>query len=116
MVYGVLKMREITINEMSLVSGAASNQEIVAGGSAIGAGVGASGGAGIATKEAIAITAGRAGLGAVAGGAVTTAFLAGYGAGQWLNENTPIQEWIADGIDKLTSKDGNDYCEDGSDY
>lgn len=109
-------MREITINEMNLVSGAASNQEIVAGGSAIGAGVGASNGAGIATIETIAITTGRAGLGAVAGGAVATAFLAGYATGEWLNENTPIQDWISSGIDKLT-QDGNGYTDpSGSNY
>ncbi|MDO5543835.1 MAG: hypothetical protein Q4F77_11075 [Acinetobacter sp.] len=44
------------------------------------------------------------------------AFSAGYWVGEQINKHTPVQEWIADGIDKLTSKDGNDYCEDGGDY
>jgi hypothetical protein len=31
-------------------------------------------------------------------GLVGGAFLAGWEAGEWLNENTPIQEWISDAI------------------
>ena len=85
------------------------------GSTAIGSAIGASTGAGVGTAEAIAITGGRAALGGVAGAGVGTAAVAGWEIGQWLNENTPIQEWIADGIDKLTS-DGNDYCEDGGNY
>jgi hypothetical protein len=34
-----------------------------------------------------------------AAGAVWTAFQGGWDAGQWLNENTPIQEWIASGLE-----------------
>jgi|NOAtaT_7_FD_contig_123_40_length_682_multi_45_in_2_out_2_1 hypothetical protein len=30
---------------------------------------------------------------------VSLAFRAGYKIGQWLNENTPIQEWIRDALD-----------------
>ncbi|HGH3320861.1 TPA: hypothetical protein ACJKZQ_003931, partial [Acinetobacter baumannii] len=48
-------------------------------------------------------------------GPLGVAYSVGFAAGEWLNDNTPIQEWISDGIDKLTS-DGNDYCEDGGDY
>lgn len=107
-------MREITLNEMTLVSGA-GGQDVVAGSTAIGSAIGASTGAGVGTAEAIAITGGRAALGGVAGAGVGTAAVAGWEIGQWLNENTPIQEWIADGIDKLTSE-GNDYCEDGGNY
>jgi len=32
---------------------------------------------------------------------VSLAFRAGYKIGQWLNENTPIQEWIRDAIDAI---------------
>jgi len=34
----------------------------------------------------------------VQGGFVLLAFQAGYRIGQWLNENTPIQEWIRDAL------------------
>lgn len=108
-------MREITLKEMTLVSGAGS-QEVVAGSTAIGSAIGASSGSGIATAEALAITGGRAALGGVAGAGVGTAAVAGWEIGQWINENTPVQEWIADGIDKLT-QDGNGYTDpSGSNY
>ncbi|GAB0153897.1 hypothetical protein MnBA_32970 [Marinobacterium sp. BA1] len=29
-------------------------------------------------------------------GYINTAFAGGYAAGEWLNENTPVQGWIAD--------------------
>lgn len=45
----------------------------------------------------------------MAGGAaaVAGAGYAGWEAGNWLNENTPIQEWLASGIDKMTGLDKN---------
>lgn len=43
------------------------------------------------------------------------AFSAGYAVGNLINKHTPIQSWISAGIDKLTS-DGNDYCNDGTNY
>ncbi|ENU58541.1 hypothetical protein L291_3990 [Acinetobacter guillouiae MSP4-18] len=108
-------MREITIHEMALVSGAASYGEVVDIGSKLGGAVGAATGPGIATGEAIAVTVARAGIGAVAGGGLATAGWLGWQIGGWINENTPIQSWISSGIDRLT-RDGNDYCRDGGNY
>lgn len=31
-------------------------------------------------------------------GFLVTSFKAGYEAGEWLNENTPIQQWISDAL------------------
>jgi hypothetical protein len=39
-------------------------------------------------------------------GYITTAFAGGYAAGEWLNENTPIQGWIAD---MLPDPSGTNY-------
>lgn len=46
-------------------------------------------------------------------GYVATAFGAGYAAGQWLNENTPIQEWISNA---LPDPAGTSYNEAGTNY
>lgn len=108
-------MREITLKEMTLVSGA-DGQAVVGGATAIGSAIGASSGPGIATAADLAITGARAGLGGVAGAGVGTAAVVGWEIGSWLNDNTPIQEWIADGIDRLT-QDGNGYTDpSGSNY
>jgi hypothetical protein len=37
-------------------------------------------------------------------GAVWVAFYGGWEAGQWLNENTPIQEWLSDSIGALSRR------------
>lgn len=108
-------VREITVFEMNFVSGAVSAGDAAAVGAQLGGGVGAATGSGVATVEAMTATGLRAGLGAVAGGAVATAGWLGWETGQWLNENTPIQEWISNGIDAITSE-GDDYCTDGGDY
>lgn len=41
-------------------------------------------------------------MGAAVGGAVLAAGAAGYAAGTWLNENTPIQSWISKAVDTVT--------------
>lgn len=41
-------------------------------------------------------------------GLVGAAFGVGYAAGQWLNENTPIQDWVAKGIDSIAGTNYND--------
>lgn len=43
------------------------------------------------------------------------AFVGGYKAGEWLNDNTPVQSWVSTGIDKITSKAGDNYS-DGCNY
>lgn len=57
----------------------------------------------------------RSALSAARAGAVIWPLL-GYNAAVWANNNTPIQDWIASGIDKVTGLDqsGNNY--DGVEY
>ena len=70
-------MRELTIENMKLVSGAFTPPTNVYPGMPIG----------IALRTFPGL------------GYVGAAFSAGYAAGQWLNENTPIQQWISDTLD-----------------
>lgn len=107
-------MRELFINELDLISGAADNNApgfIESGvvGAAIGGFLGVAQGGGVA----VAATAGTAG--AYAGGGLGLAFAGGYAIGGLINDYTPIQSWISSGIDRLT-RDGNDYCRDGGNY
>lgn len=100
-------MREISIIDMQMVSGGdVSIGDAIAAGTALGGGIGV----GIAQSLGLSASAGLAlaGYASIAGGAVTTAGILGYLAGQALNSNTPIQEWISDIIDKMTSADGDE--------
>lgn len=103
-------MRELFINELALVSGAADSPSFTDGAS-VGAGIG--GFLGAAQGGGVAAAGTAATAGAAAGAGLGLAGVGGYKIGELINENTPIQEWIADALDKL---DGNDYCEDGGNY
>lgn len=98
-------MRELAINELSIVSGSggvdglADHAKLISTGSALGTGVAISRGIAIST-------------GAGAGAALGASFAVGYAGGQWLNNNTPVQSWITKGINNMA---GDNYS-DGSDY
>lgn len=94
-----ISIRELTDTEISQVSGAGdlSVGDTMALGGGIGGGVGLSVSGSLGLDAAGRLTA--AGLGTGYGLALTGAALAGWHAGQWLNENTPIQSWISDAID-----------------
>lgn len=71
-------MRDLIITEFSIVSGAFKPPEAHPG---------------MDVRVALTSLGGRTAVGG--------AFMAGYKAGQWLNENTPVQKWIRNGIDKI---------------
>ncbi|MCA2665588.1 MAG: hypothetical protein IM486_15545 [Microcystis sp. M114S2] len=48
-----------------------------------------------------AIVGGGLNIHQIYGSPVLFAWRAGWSIGQWLNENTPIQEWIRDAIDAI---------------
>lgn len=98
-------MRELTINELCVVSGAgggidglADHAKNISTGSALGTGVAISRGVAIAT-------------GAGAGAALGASFSVGYAGGQWLNNNTPIQSWITKGLDNMAGDNYSDGCD-----
>lgn len=107
-------MREISIFEMDLISGAAGAGD-VANGATIGGALGGAAGASYAmaiggTGSAVA---GLAGIGAAAGAGLGTALIGGYAAGTWLNENTGIQGAISS---MLPDPSGTDYNASGTNY
>ncbi|WP_423601240.1 hypothetical protein [Roseateles sp. MS654] len=92
-------MRDLFIEEYDFVAGGAdwSVGDTMAVGTGLGGGVGLGMAAGRGLGGVASLTA--AGLGAGWFGGVTAAALAGWKAGQFLNENTPIQSWIAKGLE-----------------
>lgn len=97
-------MRTLSILEMELVSGAGDVSDAATVGGAVGGAAGVSHGLAVrATGNAVL---GLAGIGAAAGAGLGVAFAGGYAAGEWLNENTPIQGWIAD---MLPDPSGTNY-------
>lgn len=94
-------MRELCKSELSMVGGGGDVADAVTAGTAIGAAAGVSFGASAgATGTAIV---GAAAIGGATVGGLTAAAFGGYAAGSWLNDNTPIQSWISDGIDSVSS-------------
>lgn len=43
-------------------------------------------------------------------GVLGSAFGLGYTIGSWLNDNTPVQAWIADGLDALAGTNYNNQA------
>lgn len=97
-------MRELTDEEIFMVSGAVNTADAVVVGGALGAGVGLSLGASAGNTGAALLT--QAGLGSMAGGAVVAAGALGWAAGNLINEHTPVQSWISNGIDRLGGSGG----------
>lgn len=93
-------MRELTIREIKSVAGAASLPDQLA----IGAGVGSVSYA--ALGQAFGLSAGRAVSAAAFGGLAGTGVVLAWNGGQWIgeqiNQNTPVQSWIANGIESVT--------------
>ena len=109
-------MRELLINELVLVSGAGGSESKVSATDSISVGAAAGGFLGVAQGGGVGAAAASATAGAAAGAGLGLAFAGGYKAGEWLNENTPVQEWISNALDKLT-QDGNGYTDpSGSHY
>lgn len=97
-------MRELSIVEMNLIAGAGSVADAAAVGGALGGAAGVSSAIRIgATGSAVA---GMAGIGAAAGAGLGAAAALGVAAGNWLNENTEIQNVISD---MLPDPSGTDY-------
>lgn len=97
-------MRELTISELSLVSGGNVIQNLASTASEYGEA--ALLGAVISQAGKIPISGGMtAAQGGAAGIGVYGAWKIGTATGNWLNANTPIQDWIATGIDKVTGLD-----------
>jgi hypothetical protein len=95
-------MRELSIVDLNVVAGGEySAGDMIATGTALGGGIGLSLAAtfGLTASEGLTL----AGLGSVAGAGLTAAGLAGWAAGNGLNNNTNIQSWIAGMLDKLNS-------------
>lgn len=104
-------MRNLSIVEMDLVSGAGDVSDAATVGGAFGGAAGVSYGLTIgATGNAVL---GLAGIGAAVGAGIAAAGMAGYVAGQWLNENTPIQDWLSNA---LPDPSGTSYNEAGTNY
>lgn len=97
-------MRKLTQGEVLQVSGAGPIADAATVGAALGGAIGMS----LASSAGATGTAvlGAAGLGAAAGGGIGASLQIGVQAGQWLNANTPIQSWIASGLDSLTGGGG----------
>lgn len=99
-------MRELTINEMSLVGGGWVDPDILAAVTAVatGVGIGAAQWAGLTASQQMAVGA----YFGVTGAALTASAAAGWGIGNWLNTNTPIQQWISDATTYLNPGDDGD--------
>lgn len=101
-------MRELSALDLKLVSGGTSVSNAAAVGGAIGGAAGVSYAAGMGASGTA--VAGMAGIGATAGAGLAVSAAAGYAAGQWLNENTQIQQVISD---MLPDPSGLNYCGGG---
>lgn len=107
-------MKELFLKDLELVYGGAdSNGDVTLSNSY---GAGAAGGATVhallhqpPTSNGLAVASAR-------GGAVSLAFYGGWKIGEALNEYTPIQSWLARGIDRVTGLDrsGSDYGDTSS--
>jgi len=109
------KMHDLSIIELNLVSGAgglADTANAAQVGGALGGAAGISYGMSIGATGNAVLGLGAAGAGAGAGLAV--AGVGGYSIGQWLNNNTPIQSWIANMLPDPSGIDYNTFA--GTDY
>ncbi|WLF84193.1 hypothetical protein [Moraxella sp. ZY210820] len=97
-------MRELSIYELNLVSGAKVLENLASSASTYGEAALVGAVISQAPKVPISMTM-TAGQGAMAGVGVYAAARGGWAVGTWLNENTPIQDWLATGIDKITGLD-----------
>lgn len=116
-------MKEINIEQLELISGGFEfGRDYIDLAGATGGFATTAGAVRAATTQGTseAILA-RSGLTAARAGAVAIPILA-YNGTVWVNNNTPLQDWLATGIDKVTGldrvgstdKSGNNY--DGTDY
>ncbi|MDO4427061.1 MAG: hypothetical protein Q4B88_02920 [Moraxella sp.] len=97
-------MRQLSIAELNLVSGGNVVQNLASTASEYGEA--ALFGAVISQAGKIPISRGMtATQGGAAGIGAYGSWKAGTAIGNWLNNNTPIQDWIATGIDKVTGLD-----------
>ncbi|MDH0864535.1 hypothetical protein [Mitsuaria sp. GD03876] len=94
-------MRELQVSEYEFVFGGAdmSPGDLMGWASGIGGGIGLSRGAtlGLGALEAV----GLAGVGAATAGGLMAAGIGGWKLGQALNDHTPVQRWIAQGLEWL---------------
>jgi hypothetical protein len=86
-------MRELTGNELCLVAGGGDIAEAAAVGGAIGGALGV--GYGMSAGASGTAVLGMAGIGAAALSGLAASAAAGYAAGNWLNQNTPVQSGIS---------------------
>lgn len=98
-------MRELTINELEIVSGGIYDDDVVAAVAAVagGAGVGLAQWAGLTGAQQATV----GGLFGLYGAALSTALYGGLTIGNWLNDNTPIQSWIQNALDEMSGHDGD---------
>lgn len=99
-------MRNLTIFELTVTAGGGVSDAATTG-AAIGGGVGVS--VAVSSGATGTAVAGMAAIGAATGAALGAAGALGYAGGQWINENTGIQGWIADTLDKIFDPSGTDY-------
>lgn len=103
-------MRTLTIREMDVVAGGDQTwEDIMAFGSAVTAAAGVfAGTVGMSLAQWAGLSAGR--QAAVAtyfgfwGSGITGAALIGWGVGDWLNDHTAIQEFIAERLDTFVGE------------
>lgn len=100
-------MRVISTTDLLFITGGSAADAAAIGG-ALGGAAGVSYGMGIGASGTA--VAGLAGIGAAAGAGIAVAGAGGWAAGQWLNENTPIQQVISD---MLPDPSGLNYCGGG---
>lgn len=94
-------MKEISVHELNLISGGSLTD--AANAAQVGAAVGGAMGVVYAASQGATASAviGMGTIGAFAGAGYGVAGFAGFAVGTWLNNNTPIQSWLASGIDAL---------------
>lgn len=97
-------MRDLSIAEFELISGAGDVADAAQVGGALGGAAGISYGVSIGASGSAVL--GLAGLGAATGAGLGAAAVGGFAVGTWLNNNTPIQSWISNA---LSDRSGTNY-------
>lgn len=107
-------MKEISIKDLELVYGGRDSNENVTLTNSYGAG--AAGGATVHAMLHQPTTSNGLAVASARGGALGLAFYSGWKIGEAINEYTPVQSWLARGIDRITGLDrsGSDYGDTSS--
>ena len=97
-------MNELSEIEVRAVAGAGDVADAAQAGGAIGAAAGAS--YAISSGATGTAVLGAAGIGAAALGGIAAAGAVGWTVGNWLNDNTKIQEHISNGLETIGEMTG----------